>query len=228
MDNLETALAELISVTEGPAMGQPWVPADFVSDTTGEAFATVVATVLNAVLSGQLIPLETCNARVAAMVEAALAQAGLAIANLEIGYHDGVSGDWHPYPGPTILSVGCAAIRALTPADAQAALDAMISRAREVKPLAFEPVPSEDALCHDHWSAPALGGAYHMAPDEDSPGTWLLQWTIRADDFCMKYGGAITRHSSPEDVHSAAQADYTARIHAALRANATDASEGER
>ena len=62
MDNLEAALAELISVTEGPAMGRPWVPADFVSDTTGEAFATVVATILNAALSGQLIPLETCNA----------------------------------------------------------------------------------------------------------------------------------------------------------------------
>ena len=62
MHDLETALAELISVTEGPAMGRPWVPADFVSDTTGEAFATVVATILNAVLSGQLIPLETCNA----------------------------------------------------------------------------------------------------------------------------------------------------------------------
>ena len=73
MDNLEAALAELISVTEGPAMGRPWVPADFVSDTTGEAFATVVATILNAAASGQLIPLETCNARVDAMVEAAAA-----------------------------------------------------------------------------------------------------------------------------------------------------------
>ena len=66
MRDLETALAELISVTEGPAMGRPWVPADFVSDTTGEAFATVIATILNAVLSGQLIPLETTEAAIAA------------------------------------------------------------------------------------------------------------------------------------------------------------------
>jgi len=48
--------------------------------------------------------------------------AGLAIANLEIGYHDGISGDWHPYNGPHLISSGCKAIRALiatqsTPAD---------------------------------------------------------------------------------------------------------------
>lgn len=69
MRDLETALAELISVTEGPAMGQPWVPADFVSDTTGEAFATVVATVLNAVISGDLIPKADADLSVALMVE---------------------------------------------------------------------------------------------------------------------------------------------------------------
>lgn len=174
-----------------------------------------------AVLSGQLIPLEACNARVAAMVEAAAAEC------VPVGVDGGSDNDYRA--GYRHAKWECnAAISRLATADATAALDAMISRAREVKPLVFEPVPSEDALCHDHWSAPALGGAYHMAPDEDSPGTWLLQWTIRADDFCMKYGGAITRHSSPEDVHSAAQADYTARIHATLRANAMDASEGER
>jgi hypothetical protein len=53
---LAEAIAELISVTEGPAMGAVWEPADFVSDTTGEAFAAVVSTILNAVLSGDLIP----------------------------------------------------------------------------------------------------------------------------------------------------------------------------
>lgn len=194
-----------------------------------ERLRSPLATILNAVLSGQLIPLETCNARVAAVVREA---AGV---DFPKDWRDAAHAV-HDRKGilkaQATWSAGfnaCRdAIRALTPADHTAALDAMISRARGVKPLVFEPVPSEDALCHDHWSAPALGGAYHMAPDEDSPGTWLLQWTIRADDFCMKYGGAITRHSSPEDVHSAAQADYTASIHVALRANATDASEGER
>ena len=73
MRDLETALAELISVTEGPAMGRPWVPADFVSDTTGEAFATVVATILNAVLSGDLVPKALLDAMISRAREEALA-----------------------------------------------------------------------------------------------------------------------------------------------------------
>jgi hypothetical protein len=47
--------------------------------------------------------------------------AALAVANVEIGYHDGISGDWHPLSGPAIISAACAAIRALPPApDAEA------------------------------------------------------------------------------------------------------------
>lgn len=88
-----------------------------------------------------------------------------------------------------------------------------------VKPLVWEPLKPEDALCHDHWVAPALGGAFHMAPDEDSAaGAWLMQWTIRHKDFCMVYGGAITSHPSPEDAQAAAQSDYEARILSALEA----------
>ena len=43
--------------------------------------------------------------------------AALAVANVEIGYHDGISGDWHPHSGPAIIRAACAAIRALHPAD---------------------------------------------------------------------------------------------------------------
>jgi hypothetical protein len=39
--------------------------------------------------------------------------AALAVANIEIGYHDGIGGDWHPYNGLHIISAACAAIRAL-------------------------------------------------------------------------------------------------------------------
>lgn len=43
--------------------------------------------------------------------------AALAVANIEIGYHDGIGGDWHPYNGLHIISAACAAIRALPVAD---------------------------------------------------------------------------------------------------------------
>jgi hypothetical protein len=42
-----------------------------------------------------------------------LERAALAVAQVEIGYYDGTSAEWHPYAGPTIISGACAAIRAL-------------------------------------------------------------------------------------------------------------------
>lgn len=86
-----------------------------------------------------------------------------------------------------------------------------------VKPLVWFPASGNEKLCNDHWMASAFCGAYHMSPDEDSCcGTWLLQWTLRASDFCMKYGGEITIHSGPEAAKAAAQADYEQRILAAI------------
>ena len=43
--------------------------------------------------------------------------AALAVANIEIGYHDGIGGDWHPYNGLHIISAACAAIHALPVAE---------------------------------------------------------------------------------------------------------------
>ena len=57
--------------------------------------------------------LADAQAAVALVVE----QAGLAVANTEIGFHDGISGDWHPMDGPSIISACCAAIRDLAPID---------------------------------------------------------------------------------------------------------------
>ena len=48
-----------------------------------------------------------------------------------------------------------------------------------VKPLVWEPSP--DPMGHDHWVASALGGDYHMAPDEDSPG--ILSALIEDDGY---------------------------------------------
>jgi hypothetical protein len=40
-----------------------------------------------------------------------LKKAARAVANVEVGFHDGISGDWHNLPGPTIISEACASIR---------------------------------------------------------------------------------------------------------------------
>jgi hypothetical protein len=100
--------------------------------------------------------------------------------------------------------------------DAAAMLRACKGRVR-VKPLEWYPVNREEALCHGHWVAPALGGAYHTAPDEDSAaGASVLQWAICHEDFCMAYGGAISAHTDPEAAKAAAQVDYERRILDAL------------
>lgn len=82
----------------------------------------------------------------------------------------------------------------------------------QTRPLVWEPVPEPHALGHDHWMAPALEGAYHMAPDEDRPGVWLLQWVLQPDHFCTSFGGRITSHGSPEDAQTKAEADLRARL----------------
>ena len=71
--DLNDAIAELRRVT--PA-DDPWQGRDLGPYETPELASptdNAIATILNAVLSGQLLPLETCNARVDAMVEAAAA-----------------------------------------------------------------------------------------------------------------------------------------------------------
>lgn len=58
----------------------------------------------------------------------------------------------------------------------------------------------------------------------------LAFWIFQAHDGYIRFVTGVGRvvYPTPEAAKSAAQNDYTARIHAALRANATDASEGER
>lgn len=43
----------------------------------------------------------------------ALEAAIKAVDALETGYHDGISGDWHPYAAHTVVTMAAAAIRAL-------------------------------------------------------------------------------------------------------------------
>jgi len=69
MTDLEKVIAELRSVTEGPGMGQPWTTEDFESDLIGEAFAGIVGTILNAVVSGDMVPAAERDAAVAAALE---------------------------------------------------------------------------------------------------------------------------------------------------------------
>lgn len=57
--------------------------------------------------------------------------AALAVANIEIGYHDGIGGDWHPYNGLHIISAACAAIHALPVAERQAIRDRALEDAAQ-------------------------------------------------------------------------------------------------
>lgn len=80
-------------------------------------------------LARALLDARAENDRLRADAQAAVAlvleQAGLAVANVEIGFHDGISGEWHPMAGPSIISAACAAIRSLAPAGSLAAVEAL-------------------------------------------------------------------------------------------------------
>lgn len=73
-----------------------------------------------------------------AAVGLAIERAEVAAKNVATGFHDGISGDWHPYSGLTMINETCKAIRALAPEDAiaevaklRAELDAALSRRNE-------------------------------------------------------------------------------------------------
>jgi len=53
-----------------------------------------------------------------AAVGLAIERAEVAAKNVATGFHDGISGDWHPYSGLTMINETCKAIRALAPEDA--------------------------------------------------------------------------------------------------------------
>lgn len=127
----------LEGTTPGPwrAEGEPWnrivwSSADnrvcFMAHSNGLDDARDVATSNLAAAAPDLA--RTCLALMAQLEDAEAAQAlvleraGIAVANTEIGFHDGISGDWRPMDGPSIISACCAAIRALAPASGVAAL----------------------------------------------------------------------------------------------------------
>ena len=91
----------------------------------------MTATILNAVLSGQLIPLEACNARVAAMVEAAATDCDRMAGEIADAVLTGLPEQARIREGmEAAFTKAAARIRTLVTADHTAALDAMISRAR--------------------------------------------------------------------------------------------------
>ena len=82
MIDLQKAIAELISVHAGPGMGNAFELLDFTNETTGRAFATVIATILNGVVSGHLVSSADTKAAVAVLAEKA-AEAGVLWASYE-------------------------------------------------------------------------------------------------------------------------------------------------
>ncbi len=138
------------------------------------------------------VPLETCNARVAAMVEAAATDCDRMAGEIADAVLTGLPEQARIREGmESAFTKAAARIRTLVTADHTAALDAMISRARE-EVLA----PIRDAVTQ-----------YHLALDRRENGNTA---GYRLQDAVQKLLGMPWRQG------------------AALRANATDASEGER
>lgn len=90
---------------------------------------------------------ETVSRRALAAEAAALERAALAVANVEIGWHDGISGDYHCKSGPAILSNSCSAIRALITPEGRTALDDALADARRAGKL--EGLRDAAKLCED-------------------------------------------------------------------------------
>jgi hypothetical protein len=108
------------------------------------------------------------------------------------------------FPGTLYLSnmhKARAAILALTPQDAAAALDRAVSKAREVKPLAWS-----------FWSQGTLAGA-----DAQSVfGLYQIRSQPAAGIHRLYLGTELIAEGDYTDLKPAALADYTARILAAL------------
>ena len=114
----------------------------------------------------------------------------------DLGWHDGISGDWHPFSAKDICNHIAAAIRAL-PAHVQPAPVAVA-----VKPLQWFEV-----------ELPSRGGGKHTADGytiRKIEGLWLL-------DFAGE-GKSKWRWVELEAAKAAAQADHSARILSALDA----------
>jgi len=117
----------------------------------------VIDTILNATLSGDLIHRETANA----MVEAVVEKAGKGVDDLDDDYaFDGED----EYAIPPTREATKAMIRAIATDDHTAALDAMISRAREVKPLTVWYGKMPESNGKSNWTASLhrKGGDVHM------------------------------------------------------------------
>ena len=167
--------------------------------------------------------------------------AALAVANIEIGYHDGIGGDWHPYNGLHIISAACAAIRALPVADplctwpscghtakgqcnptfAPPVAERQKPQAVRVKPLVWVETFEDrgDGLSEHNggYESASVLGFYEIGMGFGSDAYY---WSV-----CDPNYNEIGSFEDPSYAKSAAQADYEARILAALDVSETPESE---
>jgi hypothetical protein len=127
-NELDDAIAELRRVTKP---GCIWCEDDFATDIFPDPIDRATATILNAVLSGNLIPLDQHNALMAAMVGVGAGKCERAATN-DLAYAAKYPDEARKYEDRAHRAEGLSStIRALTQADATAALERLISRARE-------------------------------------------------------------------------------------------------
>jgi hypothetical protein len=134
------AVAELRRQTDAD---DPWNADDF--EESHPLLAVQLPVILNAVLSGQLIPIETCNARMAAAFDA----------GVEYGHEQALWSEGMPEH-----------LQVQRPQAEQAALEAMISRAREEGMREALNIANMNAWMHQGEDAHSKGmdaGARHQS-----------------------------------------------------------------
>lgn len=126
------------------------------------------------------------------------AEAALAVANVQFGYYDDASGDWRPLSGPAIISAACKAIHALP------------ARGVGVRPLVWE---GDEEKRHDLIARPDPFHTYTVRPLGDARFDVVLNHELGSLWFRQRKGEIWPDYASAK---AAAQADYDARISAAL------------
>lgn len=100
----------------------------------------------------EILPKTYTEAEVQAMVAAAVMEAAEACFWTDTGFHDGMSGDWHPISAGDALASAKASIRALIKPDAMAALEA--HTAREVTKALEEAADLRDQIADEIGARP--------------------------------------------------------------------------
>ena len=151
----------------------------------------------------ELVAQARADAKVA--VGLAIERAEVAAKNVATGFHDGISGDWHPYSGLTMINETCKAIRAIAPEDAIAEVTEWKRLAIAGNLIALEMrnmeaerdrLANELAAAHDKYQRDVFGLNNEGDPIGGDPPSGLKQ---RADKAEAELAAANAREAGLRD-----------------------------